>query len=330
MILDRVQYTSLRVVLSLFRTTPTNVIIHLAEEFPLYVRRRLLNERKASKILNPSNFNNIITDVILEKNNQGIISRVAERCYIITAILKIHGQFSDLLKANCTNHLINYNYFSHFKEIIIDVDIGCKLMKRIKAVPEGTALSPSQSNDIFYEYIRDSEYNKHKIFFTDGSLIPGARVGCRIYADHGTIAESCKLCNLLSIFDAEAIAISHALRLIYLNEIYKATIVSDSLSVLSALSALSPPGRSHQLVDNLRDMLSFMHEEGFRIGLVWSPGHIGVKENEAADALASNRVPITPTFQDPTRSSCSQKICFPSFMITQKRKQFGLSGSFPT
>lgn len=130
LIIDRAQYESIRVIMSLFRTTPTNVILHLIGELPLYVRRRLLIDRKASKILNPLNTNDLIINLVTKPENKEIIAKVAKKVYIISSILKLRDRYGELLRANGTDQMIKYDYFSHFNKIEVDLEFGFNIKKK--------------------------------------------------------------------------------------------------------------------------------------------------------------------------------------------------------
>lgn len=172
----------------------------------------------------------------------------------------------------------------------------------------------SNIDDLFAYLINASGYSNYTSFFTDGSRIPEVGVGCGIYAKEGRIKEAYNLCDLLDIFDAEAVAVSHALRIIHSRNIYKANIFTDSLSIFTAVSQPSPPGGAHHLVANIRDILHSMHREGYSVRLIWLPGHIGIFGNETADGMAkqaAKNIEVT----GPHR-----KFIFPSNLYTELRK----------
>ena len=117
--------------------------------------------------------------------------------------------------------------------------------------------------------------------FTDGSK-SDAGVGAAFVVKHNgnTASRKFKLNTLCSVFQAELLALSQALVWCVHHLETDATIFSDSLS---GLNALSYPANTNQLVNECRKSLEDIH---FRIKFVWVKAHVGIAGNEEADAAA--------------------------------------------
>lgn len=243
-------------------------------------------------------------------------------------ILKLDQQYKDVFQINGTDQVLQYNYFSNFFEIEVDLDFGTKIKGKIKTSLNSNDQNALHSNPnmILKDVFLESGYNSYTPIFTNGSYIPNKGVGCGIFSESGDIKESYHLFNLMNIFDAEAIAISHALRLIFEKNIRKAAIITDSLSVLSALLSLSPPGRVHQLIANIREMLLSMNEEGFLVKLLWSPSNVGIEGNDRVDELAKQGATNTGM------PGVHAQFIFPTiyFLYSDKRRKRNHNGKFGT
>ena len=86
-----------------------------------------------------------------------------------------------------------------------------------------------------------------------------------------------------SVYTAELTALNHALELIQASGRKKFIIFSDSLSALEAIS-----GRNLKHPELLDFLVKFsqLNQKGYDIILAWVPGHVGIRENEIADAVA--------------------------------------------
>ena len=128
-----------------------------------------------------------------------------------------------------------------------------------------------------------SKYPDSMRIFTDASKLTNGSVAAAFFAQDAAHADSKRLSDSTSIYAAELIAIQMAVDwLLLASEKKQATIISDSLSIVTSLSeqrsTCCPSAMARLLVsiDRLDPPPTF----------VWVPSHVGVHGNEVADQLA--------------------------------------------
>ncbi|XP_035230092.1 uncharacterized protein LOC118202041 [Stegodyphus dumicola] len=121
------------------------------------------------------------------------------------------------------------------------------------------------------------------VIYTDGSKIEG-NVGSAfaVLQENSVIAQwKGHLANNNSVFQGEAVAIAQAIRYLLTHQILKATIKSDSLSAIYAIS--NPEHPSKIIRDIQQDLRKYQRHD---IHLAWIKAHMGEYGNEVADTLA--------------------------------------------
>ncbi|KAL4119620.1 hypothetical protein QTP88_012418 [Uroleucon formosanum] len=138
----------------------------------------------------------------------------------------------------------------------------------------------------FHEIIQ-SRFSNHSLIYTDASKSENG-VGFAVVHNQTTIKH--KLPTITNIFTAENYAILEAIKLANSLQTNNFLIISDSLSVLTALKNPWPRNEITQITQseliNTQKTFEFM----------WVPSHVGIKGNEMADeaaSLASNVLPIS-------------------------------------
>ncbi len=63
-------------------------------------------------------------------------------------------------------------------------------------------------------------------------------------------------------------------------------IMTDSLSVLSALKKQDESFRKHYILNDIKDLINILRIMGVRVNLMWTPSHIRIDGNDKADTLA--------------------------------------------
>jgi len=122
--------------------------------------------------------------------------------------------------------------------------------------------------------------------YTDGSKTDDSPVGAAIYSPELSIALKHKLPLDTSIFSAEAWAIYQALILVESSQHKKATIFSDSKSVLEALSSCHQKSNINYLISSCRSKYHSLSQANYVIELAWIPSHVGISGNERVDLFA--------------------------------------------
>ena len=134
------------------------------------------------------------------------------------------------------------------------------------------------------------EHEGSTLVFTDGSK-SDAGVGYGVIFPNSN--KSGRLLDQSSIFTAECFAILIALKEIASQSGDNFVICCDSLSVLQAIGHFNSV---HPIIIEILEWLHLLKIGGSNVSFCWSPAHVGVAGNEAADSLAktaANRSDIT-------------------------------------
>ena len=136
------------------------------------------------------------------------------------------------------------------------------------------------------------------VFFVDGSVCEGFKVGAAIYAPALNVELMYKLRNGLSIYYAEAFAILQALKYINEHNINSFCIVSDNTRVLNDIKYLDVNASPHpsiieSICSNILEIIN--NTRNSNIKLIWMPSHCNNTFMEKVDKLAkySTTVPDT-------------------------------------
>ncbi|XP_063974369.1 uncharacterized protein LOC135161040 [Diachasmimorpha longicaudata] len=142
----------------------------------------------------------------------------------------------------------------------------------------------------------------HTQIYTDGSKThEGSYVGFAVVVSSKDIVIKHKITSYASIFTAEALALLTSLQTIHSLKIERSVILSDSLSVLTALSHLSNQKSSSRIVYEILELYSNLSLNGYHISLIWIPFHAGIPGNELADRHA----------KEPTTNGICHNTCIP-------------------
>jgi ribonuclease HI len=125
------------------------------------------------------------------------------------------------------------------------------------------------------------------LIFTDGSKSDeGCGAGWYVELDP-PIEDGVQLPSTATIFQAEAMAIIHALQLANDHHFKCLTIATDSLSCLMALQS-STSKIQHETHLMRKAIQQYCQNNDHHITLQWIPGHHGINGNEKADTIAKN------------------------------------------
>lgn len=139
--------------------------------------------------------------------------------------------------------------------------------------------------DIFSEALAHSV-----VFYTDESKIDDSSfVGSAIFSLQLDQRYMFKLSSYTSVFTAEAWAIYYSL-LITLNEnLERVTIISDSKSVLNALSGYNNQSNNY-IICYIRALVEEAKFRNTMVFFIWIPSHRGIRGNETVDLLAKRAI----------------------------------------
>lgn len=135
------------------------------------------------------------------------------------------------------------------------------------------------------EQASEVEATVETVLYTDGSKLDD-KVGSAFVAYRNGVrihSERQKLANHCSVYQAELLAIKHAVAYAKRSKTPSFAIISDSKSSLQALGLRS---NTHPLVHEIHKLLQVLNHTGILWRFAWVRAHIGITGNEAADAEA--------------------------------------------
>ena len=263
--LDRVQYQALRIIGGFMKCTP---VIHMEAELnilPLKFRREQLMLNYFTKIIRLENH-----PVTIAYKSFYNFDFYRYRPWALPVI----GRAKELIeKANIpTNNLEIITPTDLFYISVAEVRYNLVTKKRNRPVEE--------LQQKFLD-LKDSLYNNYTSIFTDGSRMNGKTSYAFIVGNH---VESNRLPSTSSVYTAEMYAIYKAIKYVYLSDIQKAVIFSDSLSVLQAIASFKT--KCHYMI-KLQKLISICGKD---IVFEWVPSHVGIHGNTLADTAAKNAI----------------------------------------
>ncbi|XP_072751039.1 uncharacterized protein [Anoplolepis gracilipes] len=136
-----------------------------------------------------------------------------------------------------------------------------------------------------------SRFDSDITFYTDASKGENSNfVGLAFYSPSLNVSQMFKASGRFSIFSAECMAITEAMDFILSNDIKRAVIFLDSLSVINKISSRKTYRDISFLVLILKNKLRSAFLQDIEINLVWIPAHVGIPGNETADRLAKKAI----------------------------------------
>ncbi|XP_070162306.1 uncharacterized protein [Polyergus mexicanus] len=170
---------------------------------------------------------------------------------------------------------LEFPYEYRHLDPIINTDLGFQI----------GSTDTTDVNDIFNRLSAPFDFDV--TYYTDGSREEsGNATGYAVFSPELGYEYKERINNYNTIFEAEALAIQHAIDSILNNKIKKSAIFSDSLSVLSSLANPATTNKSHQRVFQIRGSLFECTKQSLEIHIIWIPSHRGIYGNERADILA--------------------------------------------
>lgn len=262
LILDRIQYSCIRICLGSTKTTHTGSLEVMAGLTPLSIRREVSVMRFVNKRLGLEHW-------------QGRFGQcqIVSRSPIKDAIAQFHDFFPS------TNTLPNLPCFLfdsnvRIKSLSINLSIKSKM-------GQPTELSV---NELVEKVIAES-YSGSKICATDGSKeLDGT--GYAVVNNFGAPSISVKLPTNVSVYMAELLAIYKAVYLIRDSPKGKYLVLSDSMSALKSLQSTRIESSTPMAWYEIKQCVADAELNGSEIAFLWVPSHRGVLMNEHADLLA--------------------------------------------
>lgn len=139
-------------------------------------------------------------------------------------------------------------------------------------------------NRIFINTLQ-TKWKDHDYIFTDGSLLHG-KTGFAFYHPKSKEKMKFKLPPETSIFTAELVAISEAMKYALNLKINRIAIFSDCKSALEKIKSASHLTENHYVVTQIYDLNKQLIVQGKTVTLVWVKGHCQIEYNDIVDRLA--------------------------------------------
>lgn len=292
--LDVIQYAGLRTAMGLMKTTPTNILLDMAGEPPLSMRRKYLTEKYILKIFSYNN--NPLKSAICELSNN--INYYTSRTK--SNLVETKNRISDVIDNLITYDkpgIFNFSYNNRFVNMRDNISLS-----------EGYVIAGENEKMITKKKkkgVINANFNKYLIetlpeyvpIYTDGSKNPEVdKVGFAVFCPDLDFRLKLRVNSVYSIFQAEAFAITRAINLVSDNQIKKSVIVTDSKSVLSALFSEDKKGNQDMVIYNIKLLYSMAVNDDLDIKFVWVPSHCGIEGNEVVDKLAGESLNLDSIF----------------------------------
>ncbi|KAL1398832.1 hypothetical protein pipiens_002335 [Culex pipiens pipiens] len=269
-ILDRIQWSCIRIALGSTKTTHTGSLEVLSGLMPLKHRREMATMKFVERRFSLLPWHERFVNTTLEGQSSTWIRR---------NILQYRA-FSGWLGTKDT--LPCFQFDLDTRRVAVKVDLSVH-----RAMQEG--LNQPASDRVEAEIQRN--YPNATLLATDGSK-DGNGVGYAVVDSRMLTVHSTKTHKLLSIFHAELLALRQAVEIIAGSGAGEYVVLTDSLSSLMSLSNSRVSSHQPSVWFEIKRFISQISERGATVTFMWVPAHRGVPLNETADR-AANQARIT-------------------------------------
>ena len=276
LVLDRIQYKSLRICIGAMKSSPCSAILAEAQEPPLALRRQLLASKMLIKIRS-YNTNNILNNIYFLniENLSNSYWRLKNSPPLVDAFTETQ-KFDELIQRHSIYPIFKLNFD--------------ELMFKPSVVFPGYSDIPTVNKCLMKSIL--AIYNKKVEIYTDGSKMDG-RTSCAFYVSNTKRIHKYRLHDSCSIFTAEAFAIECALMWMIENNIGDTIIISDSRSVLQAIDNSGLKNYKNTIICNIKILLNSLYKNRTTVTLIWTKGHYGIIGNEIVDQAAKEAINLT-------------------------------------
>ena len=261
--LERIQYRCLRIALGCMQSTHTMSLEVLSGVLPLKYRFWELSYRLLVRCV-------IMNPLVIENFERLVELQFQSR--FMTLYLDFMAQ--DINPSSHTSlsaALLDTSHSAIFFDISMKEETyGIPDQMRSQEIPK-----------IFFNKFKNVSCDK--MFFTDGSNLDQS-TGFGVF--HRDFTASYKLDAPASVYVGELAAIQYSLGIIETMPIDHYFIFTDSLSAIEALRSMKTVKHSPYFLGKIRELLSALTEQNYKVTLVWVPSHCAIPGNERADSLA--------------------------------------------
>lgn len=283
--LDRIQYKSIRICIGAMKSSPCQAILAEAQEPPLALRRQYLANKMMIKIRTFS-ANKTLNNIYLLniENLTNSYWRLKNSPPLVDAFIETE---------ECDKFITKYVQYPIFQN-----NFDVLMFKPTVKFPIYTECSV-QNNNLVKSLLNN--YQNYSVIYTDGSKsISGT--GSAFYVSDINLSFRYRIQEFCSIFTAEAYAIERALVWINQNNIGNAIILTDSKSVLQAISTSVLKHYKNIIIYNIRELLYSLSCKQTIIRFIWTRGHVGITGNETVDQSAKEATKFIKIDRCPSNS----------------------------
>lgn len=275
--LDNIQSEALRLALGVMKTTPIIILLDMAKESNLSLRRDFLQKKYLIKLF--SFKEHLTKSSLLHTLNHLENSKKKVSFSLIDNLKTILQDCKNIVNFKLPGHL-NYPLEMKFHKMDnrINLALGQELINK-----KGEIKSSSINNK--FSKIINQNYKDSILAFTDGSKLEN-KTGFAVLVPNKNLVRKAKVDNRISNTDAEALAILNALSIAERQNYTKITICTDSQYTLKSLKGFIKKNSESPLTYKIKNSDLKLTKKGFTIEYLWIPSHSGIQGNENVDRLA--------------------------------------------
>lgn len=266
---DTVQNKALRICIGAMKSTPLIPLHVETQEPPLQYRRQFLSE----KYVLQAEYKHL---PIMSKISQLSISDLTNKYWSKKNSPPLCYGFRQTSEDR--NNLFTISDIPHWNLEYLDL-----FFEPLVLIPAFSDI-PSVNRIILKNL--ESKFQSYLHIYTDASKIL-ENVGCAVYIPSNKFEVKIKLTENTSVYVGEAIAVLKALEYINCNQVKKAVIYTDSLSVLTNIkNSVFDHIHTNSYILQINLLLCKLYKDNTLVYFVWVKAHVGILHNEHVDHLA--------------------------------------------
>jgi len=270
--LDLIHNKAIRLCLGALRSTPIDILMAEAGEFPLPIRRQWLADKFVLGQYEKKS-------ALSQKIHHLFITTLTAQFWINKQVPLYIDSYSDNMEKFKLIHCCEMDYSSKLLTLLQrNVSIKTCILSDYSDYPE------KLRNSIFKDDTSRLWPNA-TLIYTDGSKLQ-SNVGAAVYIPAYNIKKTIKLPAEATVYTAELIAIHRAIKLIDNLSGNKFVILSDCKSIILKLSNIKMDNNyNHILIEILNEIFK-LNQINKNVLIVWLKGHCGIEGNVVVDELA--------------------------------------------
>lgn len=278
--LQRLQYAAIRRALGYKNSTPINILLHEAKEFPILIRFKYINLKYFYKSFSINNnpVINSFNKINLNSNTRSKKIKAYKNIPLFSSFV-IHKYISNSIQRTYIPSAFSYGFRSYIsRPVYVNLNL-----------PISDDTSVLEANLMFQFAIRDL-WTDATLFYTDGSkLSMDYPTGVGVYYPSLNIKICLKLPSDALVYSAEAWAILQVFFVILRRNLANSVIFSDFKSILDAINSCNIDHKNY-LISFIKYKICEIYSCNYSLTLVCIPFHKGIDGNERVDRIATDAV----------------------------------------